>query len=463
MQLLFKNGSTYEGDVLNGMLHGKGLYIWPDGVRYTGDFQFNHLTGQGVYEWPDGSTYKGEVLSSLRSGFGVFTQKNVTYEGEWLNGLRHGQGKLLHASGTVYQGSFFRGNKHGHGRITYPNGNFYEGGWENNAKSGLGTMFWRTSLEKYAGFWENNLQNGLGTHLWLEERGETRFLRNRYQGNYKDGQRHGYGVFYYADGSKYEGEWRNNRKHGFARLINELGDERFANFVEDKAPNAQMQVAESNVFGGNLGFEEKSAVAGEEENLQENKEENMQENRENAQENPQENILNNSTQEKSPRKTLSSPRKKAEISSKPAKKLAADANPFTKMLDFSDLLQLSSESQRNLALKLVMNSLLRHNPTLKRFYKHYSSIKLGDEDADSENELHFAVTLRKFWKILRDLKVLTAKVSLSAVNRLLQKCKKTRFSLHTCQQDLEKRLELLKNCENLRDLTEEELVSPRKA
>lgn len=40
-------------------------------------------------------------------------------------------------------------------------------------------------------------------------------MRNRYEGSWMNGERHGYGTFYYADGSKYEGEWKKNKKEGF--------------------------------------------------------------------------------------------------------------------------------------------------------------------------------------------------------------------------------------------------------
>lgn len=38
--------------------------------------------------------------------------------------------------------------------------------------------------------------------------------RNQYTGGFVQGQKHGQGTFYYADGAVYEGEWKNNKKHG---------------------------------------------------------------------------------------------------------------------------------------------------------------------------------------------------------------------------------------------------------
>ena len=49
-------------------------------------------------------------------------------------------------------------------------------------------------------------------HIWLESKGEGKYIRNRYEGHWTNGVRDGYGVFYYANGSKYEGYWKDNMK-----------------------------------------------------------------------------------------------------------------------------------------------------------------------------------------------------------------------------------------------------------
>ena len=41
-----------------------------------------------------------------------------------------------------------------------------------------------------------------------------------YDGELKNGLRHGQGVFYYANGAKYEGMWKDNMKHGKVRDFN---------------------------------------------------------------------------------------------------------------------------------------------------------------------------------------------------------------------------------------------------
>ena len=85
-------------------------------------------------------------------------------------------------------------------------------------------MNWLTSAEKYYGYWADNMQSGWGIHIWLEPKGEgSKFLRNRYEGQWENGERNGFGVFYYANGAKYVGEWRSNLKEGRSVFITDSG------------------------------------------------------------------------------------------------------------------------------------------------------------------------------------------------------------------------------------------------
>jgi antitoxin component YwqK of YwqJK toxin-antitoxin module len=48
------------------------------------------------------------------------------------------------------------------------------------------------------------------------------------------GVRDGYGVFYYANGSKYEGYWKDNMKEGFSFYTNENGKAQLILFKKDR-------------------------------------------------------------------------------------------------------------------------------------------------------------------------------------------------------------------------------------
>lgn len=460
------------------MLHGQGRFQWTDGVVYAGEFQFNKITGEGTYTWPDDSTYTGQVLNSMRSGFGVFKQNGVTYEGYWSNGLRHGSGTLKHPSGTCYKGDFVNGYKQGKGRIDYPNGNFYEGEWLRDQKSGWGTMFWRTTNEKYTGRWSNNLQNGFGTHLWLEDRGEGKFLRNRYEGNWVNGYREGFGVFYYANGSKYEGEWKENLKHGFARFTDETGETKYCQFINDKNPQQQAILIENakelvNMTASIPLLDSSRVVETEETKKEKEKDDTIQEKSlmidvTESQRDPK----GENGGESSPKSPSKSPnnlgdsmvkgRKKSkwktESPIKNQKKAIVEPNPFYRLIDLGDLFKDLSENIAGFILKNATNMLLRHNPSLKRVYKFYAAIKIPGEEVSFDNELHFAMNFQRFWKMVRDMKIMTPKVSLGFINRTVMRGAKAQFGLSNEEGEMGRRLDLLKNNENYRCYNDEELV-----
>ncbi len=37
--MLYPNGTSYNGDFVKGVKHGKGTYKWPDGTIYNGAFK----------------------------------------------------------------------------------------------------------------------------------------------------------------------------------------------------------------------------------------------------------------------------------------------------------------------------------------------------------------------------------------------------------------------------------------
>ena len=61
----FENGNEdkdgkYEGEIENGMAHGQGTNISPDGDIYVGKFKDGEYHGQGTFTFHDGAKYVGE-------------------------------------------------------------------------------------------------------------------------------------------------------------------------------------------------------------------------------------------------------------------------------------------------------------------------------------------------------------------------------------------------------------------
>jgi hypothetical protein len=75
---------------------------------------------------------------------------------------------------------------HGKGNYVFPNGNRYEGEWANDMKAGYGVLYYMNG-ERYEGYW-------------------------------RDDRAHGKGTLIYAHGDKYIGEWVAGKKQGHVRL-----------------------------------------------------------------------------------------------------------------------------------------------------------------------------------------------------------------------------------------------------
>ena len=64
-------------------------------------------------------------------------------------------------------------------------------------------MFIFSSGDKYEGEFKEGKKHGFGTYTFHEG--------SKYEGEYKDGEYHGQGTFTFTDGSKYEGEWKDGK------------------------------------------------------------------------------------------------------------------------------------------------------------------------------------------------------------------------------------------------------------
>ena len=237
--LTFINKMRYHGLMKNGLLESgpnneKCQIIFADGTKYEGEIHQNKITGNGKYIFPSGSIYEGSLLNGLRHGIGKFeSPEGITYEGEWKNGLKDGKG-IMKRDTMTYEGDWKEGRINGLGKITWKNGNLYDGHFKLNHIDGDGFMIWYDLLEKYIGKWKNDKQNGFGMNIWYEPKGEMKEMRNRYVGEWEDGIKQGYGIFFYSNGAIYEGEWKNNMKHGFGVMVSEDGKKYIGRFEEDR-------------------------------------------------------------------------------------------------------------------------------------------------------------------------------------------------------------------------------------
>ena len=82
--------AVYQGDLLNGLKHGKGRYKDARGVVYDGFWRNDLAWGRGI------QTYDGFWRNDLAWGRGIQTWPNGDeYEGYFVRGLKQGKGNIF--------------------------------------------------------------------------------------------------------------------------------------------------------------------------------------------------------------------------------------------------------------------------------------------------------------------------------------------------------------------------------
>lgn len=123
--------------------------------------------GEWGLVWSDGATYKGDLdKGSLTSrgvmhGYGTWRSGDgeVTYTGQWSDDQWHGQGELVCEFGT-YDGEFVNGLFDGHGVMHWNDSRYYEGMWKHGKRHGYGLNLSKHGQQR-VGYWEQNRYVGL--------------------------------------------------------------------------------------------------------------------------------------------------------------------------------------------------------------------------------------------------------------------------------------------------------------
>jgi hypothetical protein len=180
------NLAVYEGDMLNGMRHGFGRLTTPKYVR-LGMWRDDQFTG-----WGRESRRNGDVL-----------------EGKYIDGRVTGKGILKNAKGNLYVGDFVESRRHGYGELD-TNRIHYKGGFLGDRLNGRGIIHFKVEGHDYDGDFKDNEINGNGVFRWTN--GDV------YDGQMTRGKMNGFGRYTYANGQIYEGNYVNGIKEGKGRL-----------------------------------------------------------------------------------------------------------------------------------------------------------------------------------------------------------------------------------------------------
>ncbi len=94
--------------------------------RNTNDYQ--------TINYQNGDIYEGNLKNGLKHGKGTLTTRNNrSYKGDWKNDKPHGFGINTFPNGKIYTGNFENGKPVGEGQWTYADGRVYNGTWINGS------------------------------------------------------------------------------------------------------------------------------------------------------------------------------------------------------------------------------------------------------------------------------------------------------------------------------------------
>lgn len=149
--------------------------------------------GTFTEEYGPDSRYEGEFVNGLRHGRGKHEYKGEVYDGFWKWDQRDGPGVHTAGDGSKTSGTWVAGQLSGFVTIQDGKGQIvYQGEFKDGKRHGLGRQVF-TSGDVYDGGWQNGK---------LHERGVYYFTNgDKLMGMWKEGLYDGVGVFYYADGS----------------------------------------------------------------------------------------------------------------------------------------------------------------------------------------------------------------------------------------------------------------------
>jgi len=193
------DGSTFQGELTDGRVHGRGRLVSATAGEYTGDFVRGVREGHGEQRWPNGDHYVGQFKADRPDGQGVMAFANGDrYEGSWAAGVFAGAGKLVAKTGFQYEGSFVAGRRQGSGKAVFPDGNRYTGNFSGDVAQGRGQLIFADGA-RYEGEFSGGVPAGKGEYRFADG--------SRYVGNFQAGAMSGLGVFHYPNGDRLEGQF----------------------------------------------------------------------------------------------------------------------------------------------------------------------------------------------------------------------------------------------------------------
>ncbi len=300
------NGDMYEGMFKDGVFDGYGIYKWSDGYSYAGQWRNGQRHGYAVtidngtvasgywdndipvsYYVSNERSNTGCIEGDCENGFGTFVYENGRYTGTFHNGARDGYGTYLFDDGTQLECTWSNGSKEGIGKITFPGGQNMIVEFNNDYANGVGLVY--SAGGYYTGFWidgeyyetDEGLGFGGSSRELVQDAGALKsrsgmklvpmgtpgdvncvsgdcsngygtveYDNGSYTGYFRDGMRHGYGVYSWNNGLRYEGSWDHGLQDGMGKITWPSGEYFFGEFRRGRQDGYGLEVHPDYVVAG---------------------------------------------------------------------------------------------------------------------------------------------------------------------------------------------------------------------
>ena len=137
--MIYKDGSSYNGQWKDDDMNGYGNIIWTNGKKYLGYLTNHQKNGKRItYDAKGNKEYEGDYVNGLMEGYGVLydVSSGLKYEGEFKNDNMEGQGTFNRVDEEGSKFSFigeFKQNNFYNGTLILikPNGTKYATEYKN--------------------------------------------------------------------------------------------------------------------------------------------------------------------------------------------------------------------------------------------------------------------------------------------------------------------------------------------
>lgn len=202
---IFDKGEVSEGQIIASPDDIENLEIYEGEIN-----EQNKKHGFGILTTPE-FVRKGTWRNGEFTGWGRESRRNKdVLEGKFIDGLLNGKGIFKNSRNNLYTGNFVNSKREGTGEL-YTNRIHYIGEFKEDKLDGKGIIEFLKEGHKYEGDFKNNEINGIGIFRW--KNGDV------YEGEMTDGKMNGHGVYTYANGQIYDGEYVNGIREGKGRII----------------------------------------------------------------------------------------------------------------------------------------------------------------------------------------------------------------------------------------------------